>query len=225
MPIIVLCVCETIHHTRLYTHSLSSSSSQHAHMGRFSWECRWWLLPRAQGRMSTFLNSHSILLPPLFPPAPSCLQKPLSVFTGLLDLKLSCSPLLNRVQFPKENNACTWKMLWKFQAGAGGKEGGEGSAARILESQHERKGKEAEKAQAGTMACKAGSLRSPFKAERGEARGEEEETRSQWSLCSGSTPGIISEFPQDKLKLDFTPGVYNLDILVLIVSKSSVTWV
>lgn len=48
------------------------------------------------------------------------------------------------------------------------------------------------------MVCKAGSLRSPFKAERGEARGEEEETRSQWSLCSGSTPGIISEFPQER---------------------------
>ena len=48
------------------------------------------------------------------------------------------------------------------------------------------------------MVCKAGSLRSPFKAECGEAGGEEEETLSQWSLCSGPTPGIISEFPQER---------------------------
>lgn len=53
------------------------------------------------GPISTFLNSHSILPPPLPPPLPSCLQKSLSFFTGLLDLKLSCPPLLNRVHFQR----------------------------------------------------------------------------------------------------------------------------
>ena len=81
------------------------------------------------------------------------------------------------------------------------------------------KGRRHWKAQPGTMVCKSGSLRSPFKAEWEEASSKEEETCSRWSLCTGPTPGIISEFPQERAYVHSSgrvPRLLQLESAVLI---------